>query len=181
MPTSSKINLKNLLAPDEKQSLEAIYTSKGVPSDQLRRLPSVLAEIVEAFHAATGRTDLDPGLILRYMLNRRKDGDWPKLGAGARRLKPVTETLTAQQLEALRTIYESINVPSDEFLFSAKLMARIATEFRKATGAAIPGSLLVAAIMAKRKRGDWVRIRPVQESFADIEVVHKTHLAVRSG
>ena len=75
MSNGDRVVLKNLLTPDEKESLEAIYLSKEVATDQLRRAPTVFAEITEAFYAATGRADIEAGLLLRYIFNRRKQKD----------------------------------------------------------------------------------------------------------
>jgi len=175
MSTEIGMTLSSLLTPDQKESLEAIYLSKEVATDQLRRAPSVLAEIVDAFHAATGRTDIDPGLLLRYIFNRRKLKDWPRLGKRAHRFVSVVGELTERQTAALRIVYESLDETSDKLLFSTALIRRIASMFRESTGTAVAGSLLVAVIVAKRKRGEWVRIRSGERSFGDIAEVVRKH------
>lgn len=174
MGQNSRVILQDLLTPDEKASLEAIYLSKGVASDQLRRAPHVLAEIVDAFHAATGR-DIDAGLLLRYIFNRRKLKDWPRLRKRAKRFEPIASLLSVIELAALKAIYESLDETSDNLLFSAGMLRRIAQRFREATGNAVAGSVLVAVIVAKRKRAEWVCIRKGDRAFADIAEVERKH------
>jgi hypothetical protein len=169
--SNGRVALRRRLSADEKEALEAIYLSREVATDQLRRAPGVLADIVDAFHAATGRTDVDAALLLRYVVNRRKDKDWPRLGNRAQRFAPVTSHLTPSQLSALRTVYETFDQTSDELMFSPRLMRRIAGMFREATGTTVPGSVLVAVTIAKRKRGEWPCIRTSDRAFADIPTV----------
>jgi hypothetical protein len=158
--------IKDLLHPDvEKPVLEQLYLAHGVATDQLRRVPQVLLEITQSFNHVAGR-DLDPALLLRYMINRRKQKDWPTLGAAARKFDSVLDEFTPSQIETLRQIYLELDVPSDEFLFRVELTRAIENRFRGLTGVRIAGYTLVAAIVAKRKRGLWVRIR--DEGFGDI-------------
>ncbi|MFC1605171.1 hypothetical protein ACFL5F_09120 [Planctomycetota bacterium] len=159
--------IKDLLNPDvEKPALEQLYLAHGVATDQLRRAPQVLIEITETFNHVTGR-DFDPGLILRYMINRRKQADWPTLGSKARKFDSVLNELTPAQLEFLRQIYLELDIPSDEFLFKIELVRGIEQRFTEFFGIRIPGYTLVAVIVAKRKRGLWVKIR--EEGFMDVE------------
>ncbi len=175
MNANRRTVLHDLLTLDQKASLEAIYLAKEVATDQLRRAPNALADIVDAFHAATGRTDIDAALLLRYMFNRRKAKDWPRLCGHAQRFKPVANVLSPCEQAQLKTIYESLDITSDDLLFSAGLIRRIAQQFRVATGKVVLGSILIAVIVAKRRRGDWVRIRTGDVPFADIAQVARDH------
>ncbi len=158
--------IKDLLHPDvEKPVLEQLYLAHGVATDQLRRVPHVLLEITGSFNHITGR-GLEPGVLLRYMINRRKQKDWPTLGTTARKFESVSDEFTPPQMEILRQIYLELDVPSDEFLFKVDLTREIENRFRGLSGVRIPGYTLVAAIVAKRKRGLWVKIR--EEGFGDI-------------
>ena len=80
MSNSGKKPIKDLLNADEKKVL-SLYVSYRVPSDQLQRCPDILQEIAAGFERLTSRY-VEPGVLLRYILNRRKDkgGDWPKTG-----------------------------------------------------------------------------------------------------
>lgn len=173
MTKTHRIVLKDLLTPDQKESLEAIYLSQEVASDQLRRDSVALGGIVDTFQAATGREDIDAGLLLRYIFNRRKQKDWPRLGARAKQFEPVEKLLTSPELAALETVYQQMDETSDNLLFSTAMMRRVAERFREATGQSRPGSVLVAVIVAKRKRRQWVRLREGNRAFADIAKVAK--------
>jgi hypothetical protein len=76
--------------------------------------------------------------------------------------------LTSGQLETLKQIYLDLDVPSDEFLFDPNLMRKVARRFEGLTGTRYDAPILIAAIVAKRKRGLWVKIR---EPFADVEAI----------
>ena len=159
--------IKDLLHPDvEKPVLEQLYLAHGVATDQLRRAPKVLMEIADTFNHVAGR-DIEPGLLLRYMINRRKQADWPTLGPKARKFDSVLNELKPKQLEFLRQVYLELDIPSDEFLFKADLTRTIEQRFKGLSGTRIPGYKLVAVIVAKRKRGLWLKIREGQ--FGDIE------------
>lgn len=160
--------IKDLLDPEvEKPVLERLYVNFGVATDQLRRTPETLAQITSVFNRLTSR-NLDSKMLLRYMINRRKAKDWPRLGTAARKLESVLNLLNDSQLDVLRKIYLDLDVPSDELLFDPKLMQTIAKRFEGLSGTRINGPILISAIVAKRKRGLWVKIR---EPFADIEAI----------
>jgi len=150
---------------DEKPVLEALYLDRGVAIDQLAREPETLRNITDAFNAICSRNDPAPDLV-RYMLNRRKNSDWPKLGARAKKFESVLRLFSPYQLTALESIYLDLDIPSDDFLFRPGMMQEIAIRFERLTKTKVSASDLVAVIVAKRKRGDWVRIR---EEFADID------------
>ncbi len=178
MSRTLRRSLKDLLDRDvEKPVLEALYLHHGVASDQLRRQPDVLRAITSAFNRIASR-DFDEETLLRYIINRRKKTDWPTLGSSAKRFGRVTDLVTDGQLEALRQVYVELDETSDELLYQPALMKRIATLFRKATGKSVEPSVLVAIIMAKRKRGLWATIRtPADAEFADIADVARAKTA----
>jgi hypothetical protein len=156
---------KYFLDPADKQTLEGLYVNECVATDQLRRDPATLARITRTFNQLTGRDDSSSDL-LAYMINRRKEKDWPRLEGNAKRFEPVTDLLTDEQLEVLRGIYVTLDVPSDQYICRVQLGRRIADLFHASTSARFPAQLLVAVIVAKRKRGLWVRIRGV---FDDLD------------
>lgn len=175
MSRNSRVILQDLLTLDQKASLEAIYLSHEVATDQLRRAPDVLADILGTFHAATARVEIDAGLLLRYMFNRRKLKDWPRLKKRAKKFEPVESMLSAIELAALQKVYESLDETSDNLLFSAGMIRRVAQQFRELTGNAVPGSVLVAVIVSKRKRGEWVCLRKGEKAFGDIGEVTREY------
>ena len=159
--------IKDLLNCEEKPVLEALYLESAVATDQLKRSPDTLRKLTAVFNKITSR-DVDQNKLLRYMINRRKAKDWPRLGPKAKKFKSVLNELTSGQLETLKQIYLDLDVPSDEFLFDPNLMQEVALRFEGFTGTRYNASILIAAIVAKRKRGLWVKIR---EPFADVEAI----------
>ncbi len=158
--------IKDLLDRDvEKPLLEKIYETNAVATGQLRRDPVTLLRITAGFNNLTSR-NLDPDTLLRYMFNRRKAADWPRLGKKAKKFVSVLDLLTDSQLAILKRIYIDLDETSDNILFSPEAMDAIAQRFHGLAGKHIPGYQLVAVIFAKRKRGAWVKIR---EDFADVE------------
>jgi hypothetical protein len=166
-----KSSLKDLLDREvEKPILEELYIQHGVTVDQLRtRDPQTLHEIVAAFDRMTSR-DFSTNLLLRYMMNRRKQADWPTLGKKAKKFESVINILSSSQLAALKQIYFDLDTPSDELLFRTDIRKKISDRFEGLTGAKYSSSTLVAVIMAKRKRGLWIRIR---EAFGDIAQISR--------
>lgn len=174
-----KTSLKDMLdRQTEKPVLEELYVHYGVATDQLRRAPEVLDAIAAAFNRITSR-DIGASELLRYMINRRKNdgGDWPNLGAKAEKFLPAGRLLTDADIEALRDIYLAMDLTSDELLFRPRMASELAEKFEAATGKRIAGSLLVAVIVSKRKRGEWPKIRETAPAaFSDIpKVVQQQH------
>ncbi|MCK4790738.1 MAG: hypothetical protein KAV87_43785 [Desulfobacteraceae bacterium] len=168
MQRSRKKPIKDLLNREvEKPVLEEIYLEFSIATDQLRRAPQTLQKITDAFNRIASR-DLDSNILLRYMINRRKAKDWPRLETKAKKLDSVLNKLNASQLEELKQIYLDLDETSDELLFQPDLMRKISMQFEGRTGTKIDAPILIAVIIAKRKRGLWVKIR---EPFADIEAI----------
>ena len=164
------------LSADEKLCLENLYTHFAVPTDQLRRVPTVLGRITGAFCRLTGRNE-ESGEVLRYMINRRKNKDWPTLGTAAKKFEPAAHAFEEGESEILKEIYLKLDIPSDEFLFKPDHGRAIAQEFARRVGRIVPAPTVVAAIMQKRKRGEWPCIREeiLGGEFADIKEVAKKH------
>lgn len=173
--------IRDLLDGPEKQALEKLYLSYRVATDQLRRCPDVLRAIADGFERVTSRR-IDAGTLLRYMINRRKDSDWPKLGANAKRFgTSLTDLLPMPLVETLKQIYVAIDIPVDEYLFRRKLVAELERRYMAATNSNESGDVLVPVMMAFRKRGSWPTIREATaeklQPFADIDEVAQKHVA----
>jgi len=147
-------SIKDLLDSDEKVVLEHIYKSYRVPTDQLRRCPDILHAIAAAFERLASR-QVETGLLLRYMFNRRKDGDWPKLGKRAKKFSSLLNLLNPSQLSALEKVYEAIGKPVDAYQFNAGLLRELAEAFLVATGTWEDGEVLLGVMTARRKRELW--------------------------
>lgn len=171
-----KTPIKDLLDREmEKPALEKLYLSYRVATDQLRRCPEVLNSIADGFERIASRR-IDPGTLLRYMINRRKDSDWPKLGAKAKRFSvSLLDLLPISFVDALKRIYVGIDIPLDEYLFRRKLVRELESRYVAATGTSETGDVLVAVMMTYRKRGLWPTIREATPEklrpFGDIDEV----------
>jgi len=173
--------IKDLLDVTEKAALEKLYLAYRVATDQLRRCPEVLRAIADGFERAVSRR-IDVGTLLRYMLNRRKEADWPRLGAKAKRFSTsMLDLLPIELVDILKRIYVSIDIPLDEYLFRRKLVAEIERRYAAEAHSAESGDVLVAVMIAYRKRGLWPTIREATPEklrpFADIDEVAKRDAA----
>jgi hypothetical protein len=172
--------IKDLLDRElEKPTLEKLYVSYRVATDQLRRCPDVLRAIADGFERIASRR-IDTGTLLRYMLNRRKESDWPKLGANAKRFSTsMLDLLPANLVDTLKRIYVAIDIPLDEYLFRRKLVAEIERRYGAETRTGESGDVLVAVMIAFRKRGLWPTIREATPEklrpFGDIEEVARKY------
>ena len=170
------------LNPPDRECLEALYKHHAVATDQLKRRPGVLAQITAAFRRSTGR-DEDGNELLRYMINRRKAKDWPRLGKRAKKLPVPSSSLEEGNVAVLAEAYEEIGIPLDEYLLTGHLPRRLADRFASLTGrTSARAADLVGALLAHRKRGLLVCLEEEKkpkrdEPFSDIaEVVQMTRL-----
>lgn len=172
-------SIKDLLDAVEKRTLEKLYLTYRVATDQLRRCPEVLQAIADGFERITSRR-IDAGTLLRYMFNRRKEADWPKLGEKAKRFSTsLLDLLPSSLVEVLKRVYVAIDIPLDEYLFRRKLVTEIERRYAIESGFSETGDVLVAVMVAFRKRGLWPTIREATSEklhpFADIEEVARKH------
>lgn len=167
------------LNSEEKSCLEELYLHYAIATDQLRRNPVVLGRITAAFNRLTGRDD-DAAELLRYMINRRKNSDWPRLEDRARRFPAAMRELLDGEIDILVGAYVAINVPLDEYLLRDDLPTQLARGFTMATKRVLPPAILVAALMAHRKRGflpclSVEKTTGTEQPFADIQIVAKAN------
>ena len=172
--------IKDLLDRElEKPTLEKLYVSYRIATDQLRRCPEVLQAIADGFERIASRR-IDSGTLLRYMLNRRKDSDWPKLGEKAKRFSmSLLNLLPIELVDTLKRIYVAIDIPLDEYLFRRKLVNELERRYAAETRTGESGDVLVAVMIAYRKRGLWPTIREATPEklrpFGDIDEVARNY------
>lgn len=138
----------------ERSSLETLYLSVGVAIDQLGLRPLLLVRLTDLFNEAV-QSEFRPGEILRYLLLRRKNSDWIRLGAIAKRMTPLHCSLTLAELTALKVVYSKIDHPLDDYLLYPTLADRLALGFKVLTGVERDKWQLVGFAMYKRKIGEW--------------------------
>ena len=176
------------LNPQDKSTLEDLYLHYAIPTDQLKRNRVVLGRIGASFRRATGLDDSNDE-ILRYMINRRKNKDWPKLGERAKRFPPALKELLEGEISVLCTLYKTINVPLDEFLLREDLPRRLVEMFSAKTGRIVTDATLVAAMMSYRKRGllpcleseKVAKPKSQKRAFSDIDEVARQHRKTKAG
>ena len=140
------------LTPEQKLCVEELYLHYAVPTDQLRRKPAVLSAIQAAFCNMTGVL-VGSAELLRYMINRRKNQDWPRLGGRAHRFPQALGTLGEGHRSLLCDLYERLGVTSDELLLRPKLAGKLVEAFASEAGRILPVHVLVPAVLQLRKRG----------------------------
>lgn len=173
------------LSPEDKCCLEELYLHHAVPTDQLRRNPVVLGRICAAFRRISS-CEAETPEVLRYMINRRKNKQWPRLGERARRFPPAVRELLDGEIDVLIAVYESIDIPLDEYLLRDKLPHRLASSFAEKTGRVVRAPTLVAALMAHRKRGLLPclieeKLSRSAQPFSDIEEVARAQRRSSAG
>ena len=152
------------LSPRHREILESLYLAFRIPSDQYQRRQQDLSKLVRRWNTLTERGD-SPGEVLHYIITKRKNSDWVRLDGDHKRLQTMPEDfLSPEEWEVLQAAYDEVVVEkglgSDTLAYDAELAKQIRREFSKHTGRVVNGSLLVAAIIAKRKRGEWVKLGP---------------------
>jgi hypothetical protein len=163
-----KVPIKDLLdRKSEKPLLEAIYSYHGVALDQLKRVPQVLRMITNTFNRVASRS-YEPSLLHRYMVNRRKGTDWVRLGAKARKFENLYNFLPEHEVTILKSVYLSLDLPSDEFLFIPSRMLELAHRFAAISRRRVAGQVLLGVIVARRKRGEWPKIRTAWGDIPDV-------------
>jgi hypothetical protein len=152
------------LSSRHREILENLYREFRIPSDQYQRRQQDLARLVRRWNSLTDRGD-SPGEVLHYIITKRKNGDWVRLDGEHKRLRTMPEDfLSTEEWEILQEVYDERvvgqGVGTDALAYDNDLARQIQREFARRAGRAVEGSLLVAAIIAKRKRGEWTKLRP---------------------
>lgn len=152
------------MPPHEREMLKHLYLEFRVPSDQYRRRPHFLDRFVRRWNVLADRHD-SSGEILHFIVTKRKNGEWITLDGNYEHLESMPDDfLSDDEWKILQEVYEAVvlarNVGSDTLAFDDKLAKEVGRAFAKRAGRVVHDGLLFAAIMAKRKRGEWLKLRP---------------------
>jgi hypothetical protein len=164
------------LSAAEDQLLRHLYREFRIPTDQYQRRPADLDRFVTTWNGLAERSD-SAGEVLHYMVTKRKNSQWVTFDGDHESQPPMPHNFTASELVCLEAIYQEIVVPldlgSDNIAFDEQLAARVSAEFFRRTRQVVGGRVLLAAIMVRRKRGDWVTLPPggAGTGFSDIDEV----------
>jgi hypothetical protein len=164
----------------------AVYFHKRIPRDQYKKRPEDLQELADTINRLTGRED-KPDQWLRYIQNQQKATTryllqgrepWPTFDGEHQKAPALTSILSAEQMESLRESYEIAVLPyelgTDAAVWHESVVAALAAEFTRRTGAIVPGILLLAIVEEKRKRGLWFKVgrkRQVNLAFGDLDAL----------
>lgn len=165
------------LVSNEDELLRTLYREFNIPTDQYPQRPEDLIRLVATFNNLTGRKELGPE-ILHYMITRRKNGDWERLGrdAGNGFSRPRV-AFTEEELKHLDAIHEELQIASDNFALNSDLAEKLQREFARRTNRIIPSMILAAEMINRRKVGALATLKPKADDqdlgFSDMNEVAK--------
>jgi hypothetical protein len=98
--------------------------------------------------------------VLHYMVTRRKDGKWEKLGKGSTPEHTFFDKFDDDDWKAIDAIYEELQIASDNFAFDEVLSKKFAREFARRRGRVVPALELAAAVVTRRKGAKLKTLKP---------------------
>jgi hypothetical protein len=161
--------------------LQDMYLRYRTPSDQYKRRPQRAARFLKEWNRLSGRSDSWEDVI-HYIITRRKNKQWVTFGTDAdydKLAEPNWNLFSESDWTALEQAYREVLMPidlgSDNLTYSRCLAAALARRFAAFAGRSVQSCVLMSLVMSKRKRGEWVRLRPPAENddlgFSDIDQV----------
>ena len=148
------------MLPHEDEVLRTLYREFDIPTDQYPQRPDDLMRLTEGWNSLTGRREVGPDL-LHYMITRRKEGKWEKLGRNAGGdYSRQRVALSPEELATLDAIHEQLQIASDQFALNAELADTLQQEFAKRSGRIVPAMVLAAEMITRRKAGALATLKP---------------------
>ena len=144
----------------------------SIPSER-----GILIRLVGTWNDFTGRKEAVPD-VLHYMITRRKNGEWERLGrnAGHGLARPWAD-FSEEELKHLDSIHEELQIASDNFALNSELAQRLQQEFARRTNRIVPPMILAATMINRRKIGALATLRPKVKDqdlgFSDMDEVAK--------
>lgn len=160
------------LLPHEDELLRTLYRQLSLPTDQYPHRPDDLLRLVGMWNAFTGRNESAPD-ILHYMITKRKNKQWEKLGrAETKGTAPQRLSFSAEELDHIDAIHEELQIPSDNYAINPDASKKLQEEFARRTGRIVPPMILSAAMIYRRKNGNLATLKPKTDlGFSDIDQV----------
>jgi hypothetical protein len=163
------------LLPHEDELLRTLYREYNTPTDQYPQRPDDLLRLVGTWNGLTGRNETAPD-VLHYMVTKRKNGEWERLGRTASNsLAAHRLTFSPDELGQLDAIHEELQIASDSYALNPEAAKKLQGEFARRTGRIVPGMILAAAMVYRRKNGNLAALRPKADEqtigFTDIDQV----------
>lgn len=161
--------------PHEDELLRTLYREYNVPTDQFPQRADDLIRLVATWNGFTGRNEAAPD-VLHYMVNKRKNGQWERLGRTAGSgSAPQRLTFSAEELTQFDAIHEELQIASDNYALNPEAANKLQAEFARRTGRIVPAMILAAAMVYRRKNGNLTTLRPKSDEqdlgFSDIDQV----------
>jgi hypothetical protein len=163
------------LLPPEDELLRTLYRQENIPTDQYPQRHDDLLRLVSNWNGFTGRNE-SAADVLHYMVTKRKNGKWERLGrTTCNTLAPQRLAFSPEELGQLDAIHEELQIPSDNYALNPELAEKLKNEFARRTNRIVPGTILAAAMIYRRKIGNLARTRPANDErtigFTDIDQV----------
>src|SRR5262249_13308279 len=116
---------------------------------------------------------------LHYIVSRRKKGKWETFNGDHEPQPPLPQGIASDDewaclVEAYDAVLAAQGLGSDNVAYDDDLADCLSQTFAELTGRIIPGRVLFAAIMNRRKRGEWPTLPKEKEGglgFNDIDQV----------
>ncbi len=165
------------LLPHEEELLRTLYREFNIPTDQYPQRPTDLIGLVDTWNTLTSRKEHAPD-VLHYMITQRKQAKWERLGRNAcEKLPRLKVDFTDEELKHLDAIHEELQIASDNFALNSEHAEKLQQEFARRAGRIVPGMILAAAMINRRKVGALATLKPKSDEndlrFSDIDQVAK--------
>jgi hypothetical protein len=160
------------LTPDEDSTLRRLYLVLRIPSDQYKRRPREAASFLATWNHLTSRSD-EWDELLHYIITKRKAHKWVTFGDEYEKLAdPGWSILSDREWFHLEQAYAAVvlnkDTGSDSLLYDQDLSAELARDFAKRSGRSVAGTVLTGLIVSKRKRGEWLHLKPGRKDEGDL-------------
>lgn len=126
------------LTEEQDHALRDLYRRRLLTVDEYTKRPELLRELVASWRTSCG-AEIDANDVLRYMLNQRKRGNWPKLGRSSSKTRPLPSTTLSDEerqhfLSLYRTRLTNQGLGSDQLLLDDRLAEEFQRQFARRSG-----------------------------------------------
>ncbi|HEV7283196.1 MAG TPA: hypothetical protein VGN57_23530 [Pirellulaceae bacterium] len=153
------------LQPHEEALLRQLYRDHNTTIDAYDDRPDLLRAFVSQWNELSGRRDTSCE-IQHFMRNRRKSpklGGWERLEGRHERHESLGYDLTPEEMAIAERVYDehfvANEIGSDQISHDTALADLLGAKFSLEAGRIVPGVILFAALMRKRKQSRLATIR----------------------
>ena len=152
------------LLPPEDELLRTLYRQENIPTDQYPQRHDDLLRLVSNWNGFTGRNESAPG---RSSLHGDQTQEWEMGTPRPHHVRyPCTSAadVFTRRAGAARRHPRRVADPSDNYALNPELAEKLKNEFARRTDRIVPGTILAAAMIYRRKIGNLARTRPAKTS-----------------